>query len=89
MRSRKVKEPYVAITKAFTESKSLEKALDMLPIDKVIEKGVVHPIDEKEYVCVYIYRPLQDIHKCCHTLYSYTLIIFLYLFAISSYNFCR
>lgn len=39
MRSRKVKEPYVAITKAFTESKSLEKALDMLPIDKVIEKG--------------------------------------------------
>lgn len=39
MRSRKVKEPYVAITKAFTEGKSLEKALDMLPIDKVIEKG--------------------------------------------------
>lgn len=39
MRKRKVKEPYVAITKAFTESKSLEKALDMLPIDKVIEKG--------------------------------------------------
>lgn len=39
MRSRKVKEPYVAITKAFTESKSLEKALDMLPIDRVIEKG--------------------------------------------------
>ena len=39
MRSRKVKEPYVAITKAFTESKSLEKSLDMLPIDKVIEKG--------------------------------------------------
>ncbi|SCI13487.1 DUF362 domain-containing protein [Romboutsia sp. 1001713B170207_170306_H8] len=39
MRTRKVKEPVVAITKALTESKSLEKALDMLPIDKVIEKG--------------------------------------------------
>lgn len=36
MRSRKIKEPIVAITKAMTESKSLEKALDMLPIDKMI-----------------------------------------------------
>lgn len=39
MRSRRVKEPFVSITKAFSESKSLEKALDMLPIDKVIKKG--------------------------------------------------
>ena len=31
MRTRKIKEPIVAITKAMTESKSLEKALDMLP----------------------------------------------------------
>ena len=39
LRQRKVKEPIVAITKAFSESKSLEKALDMLPIDKIIKKG--------------------------------------------------
>ena len=36
MRCRKIKEPVVAITKAITEGKSLEKALDMLPIDKII-----------------------------------------------------
>lgn len=36
MRTRKIKEPIVAITKAMTESKSLEKALDMLPVDKII-----------------------------------------------------
>lgn len=39
MRERKVKDPIVAITKSLTESNSLEKALDMLPIDKIIKKG--------------------------------------------------
>ena len=37
--NRKIKEPIVAITKALTEGKSLEKALDLLPIDKIIKKG--------------------------------------------------
>ena len=37
--NRKIKEPVVAITKALTEGKSLEKALDLLPIDKIIQKG--------------------------------------------------
>lgn len=37
--NRRVKEPIVAITKALTEGKSLEKALDLLPIDKIIKKG--------------------------------------------------
>ncbi len=39
IRERKVKEPIVAITKAISEGKSLEKALDLLPMDKVIQKG--------------------------------------------------
>ncbi|RDY23485.1 DUF362 domain-containing protein [Romboutsia maritimum] len=39
MRERKVKDPVVAITKSLTESNSLEKALDMLPMDKIIKKG--------------------------------------------------
>ena len=38
-KNRKIKEPIVAITKALTEGKSLEKALDLLPIDKIIKKG--------------------------------------------------
>ena len=37
--NRRIKEPIVAITKALTEGKSLEKALDLLPIDKIIKKG--------------------------------------------------
>ena len=37
--NRKIKEPIVAITKALTEGKSLEKALDLLPIDEIIKKG--------------------------------------------------
>ncbi|MCC3868888.1 DUF362 domain-containing protein [Terrisporobacter mayombei] len=37
--NRKIKEPIVAITKALTEGESLEKALDLLPIDKIIQKG--------------------------------------------------
>ncbi|MDB8791494.1 DUF362 domain-containing protein [Romboutsia sp. 1001216sp1] len=41
IRDRRVNEPIVAITKAMTESKSLEKALDLLPIDKIIKKGDV------------------------------------------------
>ena len=36
---RKIKEPIVAITKGMTEVQSLEKALDMLPIDEIIKKG--------------------------------------------------
>ena len=40
MRTRKIKEPIVAITKAMTESKSLEKALDMLPVDKIITTNI-------------------------------------------------
>ena len=36
---RKIKEPIVAITKGMTEGQSLEKALDMLPIDEIIKKG--------------------------------------------------
>lgn len=39
IRKRKIKEPIVAITKALSESKSLEKALDMLPIDNIIKEG--------------------------------------------------
>lgn len=39
IRERKVKEPIVAITKAMNEGKSLEKALELLPIDKVIQEG--------------------------------------------------
>ena len=39
IRNRKVKEPIVAITKAMSEGKSLEKALDFLPMDKIIQKG--------------------------------------------------
>ncbi|WP_330617298.1 MULTISPECIES: hypothetical protein [unclassified Romboutsia] len=38
IRERRIKEPIVSITKAMTESKSLEKALDLLPIDKIIKK---------------------------------------------------
>ena len=37
--NRKIKEPFVAITKGLTEGKSLEKALDLLPIDEIIHKG--------------------------------------------------
>lgn len=37
--NRRVKEPIVAITKSLTEGKSLEKALDLLPIDEIIKKG--------------------------------------------------
>lgn len=39
IRDRKVKEPIVAITKAHSEGNSLKKALDLLPIDKVISEG--------------------------------------------------
>lgn len=39
MRNRRVKEPIVAITKAFSEGKSLEKALDLLPIENIIKEG--------------------------------------------------
>ena len=39
IRNRKVKEPIVAITKGMSEGKSLEKALDFLPMDKIIKKG--------------------------------------------------
>lgn len=39
IRERKVKEPIVAITKAMTERNSLKKALDLLPIDKIINPG--------------------------------------------------
>ncbi|RDY25659.1 DUF362 domain-containing protein [Romboutsia weinsteinii] len=39
IRKRKVEKPIVAITKALRESNSLEKALDMLPIEKIISKG--------------------------------------------------
>ncbi|MDK2564056.1 DUF362 domain-containing protein [Romboutsia sedimentorum] len=41
IKERKVKEPIVAISKAISEGKSLEKALDLLPMDKVIQKGDV------------------------------------------------
>lgn len=37
--NRRVKEPIVAITKAITEGRSLEKSLDLLPIDEIIQKG--------------------------------------------------
>lgn len=37
--NRKIKEPIVAITKALTEGQSLEKALNLLPIDEIIQKG--------------------------------------------------
>ena len=46
--NRRVKEPIVAITKALTEGKSLEKALDLLPIDKIIKK-----IPQKPQIEVY------------------------------------
>ena len=39
IRNRKVKDPIVAITKAMSEGRSLEKALDLLPMDKIIQKG--------------------------------------------------
>nr|WP_317333088.1 DUF362 domain-containing protein [uncultured Romboutsia sp.] len=39
IRNRKVKDPIVAITKGMTEGRSLEKALDLLPVDKIIKKG--------------------------------------------------
>ncbi len=39
IRDRKVKEPIVAITKAMTESNSLKKALDMLPLDEIVKSG--------------------------------------------------
>ena len=39
IRNRKVQEPIVAITKGMSEGKSLEKALDLLPMDKIIQKG--------------------------------------------------
>ena len=39
--NRRVKEPIVAITKALTEGKSLEKALDLLPIDKIIKIYII------------------------------------------------
>ena len=37
--NRRVKEPIVAITEGGTEAKSIEKALELLPIDKVLKKG--------------------------------------------------
>ena len=37
--NRKIKEPIIAITKGMTEGHSLEKALDILPVDKIIKKG--------------------------------------------------
>ena len=39
IRNRKVKDPIVAITKGMSEGRSLEKALDLLPMDKIIKKG--------------------------------------------------
>ena len=39
IRNRKVKAPIVAITKGMTEGRSLEKALNLLPMDKIIQKG--------------------------------------------------
>ena len=39
IRNRKVKDPIVAITKGMSEGRSLEKALDLLPMDKIIQKG--------------------------------------------------
>lgn len=39
IRDRKVKTPIVSITKGMSEGKSLEKALDFLPMDKIIQKG--------------------------------------------------
>ena len=37
--NRKIKEPIIAITKGMTEGHSLEKALDMLPVDKIIKRA--------------------------------------------------
>ncbi|WP_455537767.1 DUF362 domain-containing protein [Terrisporobacter sp.] len=37
--NRRVNEPIVSITKASTEDESLEKALNLLPIDEIIKKG--------------------------------------------------
>ena len=37
--NRKIKESIVAITKGLTEGNSLEKALNLLPIDQIIKKG--------------------------------------------------
>ena len=37
--NRKIKEPIIAITKGMTEGHSLEKALDILPVDKIIKTG--------------------------------------------------
>ena len=39
IRDRKVKEPIVVITKAMTESNSLKKALDMLPLNEIVKSG--------------------------------------------------
>ena len=39
IRNRKVKDPIVAITKGMSEGKSLDKALDFLPMDKIIQNG--------------------------------------------------
>ena len=39
IRNRKVKDPIVAITKGMSEGRSLEKSLDLLPMDKIIQKG--------------------------------------------------
>ena len=36
--NRRIKEPIVSITKALTEGNSLEKALNLLPIDEIIQK---------------------------------------------------
>mgnify|MGYP000057898874 CR=1 FL=1 len=53
--------------------------LTAISAHKIIEIHVVHPIDGKKYVCVYIYCPLQA---------SISAVI-RYLLAISSYNFCK
>lgn len=41
IRERRVKEPIVAITKALSEGSSLNKAFELLPIDKIIKKDDV------------------------------------------------
>ncbi|MEG2789606.1 MAG: DUF362 domain-containing protein [Romboutsia sp.] len=52
IRERKIKEPIVAIEKGMSEGKSLEKALNLLPMDKIINKGdrvVIAPNWVKDY----------------------------------------
>lgn len=52
IRERKVKEPIVAIEKGINEGKALEKALDLLPIDQIINEGdrvVITPNWVKDY----------------------------------------